>query len=80
MLAIWRSKSQYGARRRVGQMVASAARTVDPAPDHVFLARCAARLALAACISPELARARVQALAISARPREGNHGFEDRCR
>jgi hypothetical protein len=41
---------------------------------------CASRLSLAAGISTDLARARVMALAVSARPREANHGFEDRCR
>jgi hypothetical protein len=65
---------------RIGQTVANATRKVDPLPDLAYLDRLTARLALAARISPELARARVHTLAISARPRVANHGFEDRCR
>jgi hypothetical protein len=65
---------------RIGQqLAASGPRKVDPLPDLEYLDRLAARLAHVAGIAPDLARARVQALAISARPRE-SHGFEDRCR
>jgi hypothetical protein len=66
---------------RIGQKIAAGGmRKIDPLPDPAYLDRLAARLALAARISPDLALARVMALAISARPREANHGFEDRCR
>jgi hypothetical protein len=53
---------------------------IDPPPDPAYLEALAKRLALAAGISPDLAQKRVAALAVSARPRPSNHGFEDRCR
>jgi hypothetical protein len=52
----------------------------DDPPDPSYLDRLAARLAVEAGISRDLARARVMALAVSARPRGPNHGFEYRCR
>jgi hypothetical protein len=52
----------------------------DVPVDLKYLGRLAVRLSREARISPDLARARVQALAVSAQPREPNHGFEDRCR
>jgi hypothetical protein len=69
-----------GAMQKVAAAFARS-RVIEPPPvDPEYLHRLAERLALAARISPEVARRRVQALAISARPRERNHGFEDRCR
>jgi hypothetical protein len=49
-----------------------------PLADPKYLDRLAARLAAAARLPLETARQRVEALAISARPR--SHGFQDRCR
>jgi hypothetical protein len=67
-------------RFKVSQKAAMAARKVDPLPDPAFLGRVAERLTLDAGLSPEVARRRVQALAISAQPRDRNFGFGDRCR
>jgi hypothetical protein len=51
-----------------------------PPLDPAYLARLAAKLALACRLSPELAQKRVMALAVSAQPREVNGGFQDRNR
>jgi hypothetical protein len=52
----------------------------DQPVDLDYLDRLAGRLAIEARISRDLARARVQALAVSARPRDPNSGFQDRAR
>jgi hypothetical protein len=67
-------------RNRIHQQIVASGVRKELPPDPAFLQRLAERLSVAACISPELARQRVEALAVSARPREPDSGFQARCR